>query len=247
DQSKLEARTKELEASQSPVEQKIASLTESIAKEAGQAVDDPSGDIAKRRSQLETELAETKQAQSRLREQLDEVQRQLKAIKETYFAEQTRLEGRIKGLQTAQAQAVQQVKELSDNLAEESKRREGAEQKVDEVDQQRSELEAQLEMMLQQLETTQNQLKAEQESASAEKPRTRELQTKQTELERHIKQLTEALAEEKRGKAAEQQPSERKSAFSAVRDFVGDKLRSLMTRRRDVTSQLPAAPQVEAT
>ena len=114
----------------------------------------------------------------------------------------------------------QQVKRLTDTLAEETKRRKGAEQQAAEIGQRRSELEAELTKNKQaqarlqhDLEVSQKQLQTQQESSRAEQcrleARTQQLQTTQAEVEQQVKRLTETLTEEtKRRKAAEQQAAD---------------------------------------
>ena len=110
-----------------------------------------------------------------VRQQLAEAQRQLQAQKETYLAEQVRLEARTRELQEAQAAAEERVAALMATLAEESKRREGAEQQAGEIGKRRRELEAELaenkqaqERLRQQLEEVQKQAQALKENYTAE-------------------------------------------------------------------------------
>ena len=113
-----------------------ASLTEALAEETKrrEGAEQQAGEIGQRRSELEAELAENKQAQARLRQQLEEVQRQLQALKENYIAERSRLEARMKELQAAQAPAgAEGQASLTETLADETKRPGGAEQQGGEV------------------------------------------------------------------------------------------------------------------
>jgi uncharacterized protein with von Willebrand factor type A (vWA) domain len=64
-------------------------------------------------------------------------------------------------LQSAQAEVEQQVNRLTEMLAQETRRREGAEQQAGEIGQRRRELEAQLGQLGQQLNEAQEQLLAE--------------------------------------------------------------------------------------
>ena len=82
EQARLEARTKELQAAQAEVEQKVKFLTERLATENQhpQGGEQEAGTIGKSRSELEAELAENRQIQARLRQQLEETQKQLEAL-----------------------------------------------------------------------------------------------------------------------------------------------------------------------
>jgi peptidoglycan hydrolase CwlO-like protein len=56
---------------------------------------------------LEAELAANQQAQSQLRQELEETQKQLQTQKETYLAEQSKLEAQARALQTAHEEVEQ--------------------------------------------------------------------------------------------------------------------------------------------
>src|SRR5207253_4665338 len=94
----------------------------------------------------------------------------------------------------------QQVELLTEALAEETRRREGAEQQAGKFGQQRSDLEVELGQLRQQLEEARNQQRAQQESSRAEQSnlqaRLKELQANQITVEERIKSLVEALAAE---------------------------------------------------
>jgi chromosome segregation ATPase len=123
-------------------------------------------------------------------------------------------------LLSAQAQVEQQVKRLTETLAEENKRRENLEQHSSDIGQRATRLEAELAESQQaqvrlrhELETLQQQLQAHQESSRAEKTsleaRTQELQSAHAQAEQQVKRLTETLAEEnKRRENLEQHASE---------------------------------------
>jgi predicted nucleic acid-binding Zn-ribbon protein len=130
EQSKLEARTRDLQDNLAAVEQKAASLTNTSAAES--------------RGDLEAELAENKQIQARLRQQLAVVQRQLEELKENYNAERSRLEARTKELQANQSEVEQKVKSLTNALASETKRRELVERLAVDAFKRRRELETEL-------------------------------------------------------------------------------------------------------
>jgi hypothetical protein len=68
----------------------------------------------------------------------------LEVSQKNSHAEQTRLETRAKDLQATQADVLQQVKKLTETLAEETKHRAIAERQKGEIGQRRSELEAEL-------------------------------------------------------------------------------------------------------
>jgi chromosome segregation ATPase len=120
-------------------------------------------------------------------------------------------------LQSAQSALEQQVTRLTEALAHETRRREGAEQQTVEIRQRRCELEADLTrdrqaqaQLRQELETSRNQLQAQQVSAAAEQTRLetriRELQTTIAEVEQQARRLAQTLAEETtRREGAEQQ------------------------------------------
>src|SRR5213076_172374 len=95
-------------------------------------------------SELEAELAESKQGQTRMRQQLEEVQRQAHSLDEKHIAEQSKLEARTNELQTAQVPVEQQIKSLTEALAWETKRREAVERLAVDAFKRRRELEAKL-------------------------------------------------------------------------------------------------------
>src|SRR5207302_11324574 len=109
-------------------------------------------------------------------------------------AEQTRLEARIRELQSAQAGVEQQVKKLTEALQEETKLRQGAEQQTGEIGQQRSELQAQLEQLRQELENAHRQAQAQQATSLAEQggleARIEELQSAHSGVEQQVKKMT---------------------------------------------------------
>src|SRR4030095_9545348 len=94
EQSKLEARARELQAAHAEVEQKIAALTEKLAKET---------EAGKSRNELEGELPNNKQGQEQLRQQLDDAQKHLQALKDKHVAEHSKLEAGSQALESAQA------------------------------------------------------------------------------------------------------------------------------------------------
>ena len=87
-------------------------------------------------------------------------------------------------MQATQAEVEQQVKRLTETLAQETRLREGAEQQAGEIGQRRRELEAQLGQLGQQLQESQTQLQAESQLRQ-------ELQQAQQELGRFL-QLSES-------------------------------------------------------
>src|SRR5207253_1512283 len=146
EQSTLVARIQELLAMQAEVEQQVNSLTEAFAEETKrrEAAEQQAGEIGERRSELEAQLAERQQAQARLQHELEESQNHLRVQQEGTLAEQTKFGARIKELQVTQVEVEQQVKRLTEALAEETKRRESAERQAGEMGQQRGEVEARL-------------------------------------------------------------------------------------------------------
>ena len=86
------------------MEQEIATLTEALAQEIKrrEGAEEEAGEFGKRRSELEAELAKHKEAQARLRRQLEEVQRSVQSLQENYTNGQSKLEERAKELQAAQ-------------------------------------------------------------------------------------------------------------------------------------------------
>jgi chromosome segregation ATPase len=75
---------------------------------------------------------------------LEEVQRQVDALKERYLKEQSRLEVQTQDLQAAQTPVEQKIKSLTEALAFETKRREAVERLAVDAFKRRRELEAQL-------------------------------------------------------------------------------------------------------
>src|SRR5205807_2006237 len=139
-----EARTQQLQTTQAEVEQQVKRLMEALAAEnhRRENAEQQAVEIGQRRSELEAELGKNKQTQAQLRQELETLQKQLCAQQESSGAEQTRLEVRTKELQATQAEVEQQVKRLTEALAQETKRRQAAEQQAGEAGQHRSELEA---------------------------------------------------------------------------------------------------------
>src|SRR5207253_1820066 len=149
--------------------------------------DQPAGEIGQRRSELEAELAKDKPAQAMLG--VEPSQKELPA------QESPRLEAHE--LQAAQAEVMQRVKRLTETLAEETKRREGAERQAGEIGQYRSKLEAELAenkqaqaRLQQELEASQKQLRAQRDSSGTEQikleVRTQELQATHAEVEQKV-------------------------------------------------------------
>src|SRR5262249_6835118 len=119
-------------------------------------------------------------------------------------------EAREKELQSAQANIEQQVQQLANALNEESKRREGAEQRAGEIGQQRGALELELGQLRRDLEKTQKDLLAQEERSHAEhaklEARTQELRTAHAKAGQQVQRLTNALNEEaKRREGAEKE------------------------------------------
>src|SRR5205823_13778746 len=96
----------------------------------------------------------------------------------------------------------QQLKRLTEALAEESKRRVSVDHQADEIDRRRNELEAQLGQLRQELGDAQKQLHAQQEGSLDEQikleARVKQLESAKTQVEQQVRRLTESLAEETR-------------------------------------------------
>jgi chromosome segregation ATPase len=143
------------------VQEKVRRVTEALAEETRrrESAEQQAAEIGQRRSQLEAELAQLEQryneahqqlqTETQLRQELQQAEKQLVSFlqlaeKQNYLVEQSRLEPRTLGLEAAEADAMQRVKRLTNALAKETRRREGAEQQAGNIGQRRSELEAQL-------------------------------------------------------------------------------------------------------
>ena len=85
------------------------------------------GQLCDDRADVALCLLEHKQLLAGLRHELEEIQRQLTALKQDYLAEKSKLETRIKELQEAQEAAEQKVTSLSEALEYETRRREAVE------------------------------------------------------------------------------------------------------------------------
>src|SRR6185436_7074516 len=105
-------------------------LTENLTHEAKrrEGVEQQAGEIGQRRTELETQLAETKKAEAGLRQELEKAQHQQQTQQQSSGAEQTKLETRIKELEAAKVALDQKLKQVGEGLAQETKRRESAEQ-----------------------------------------------------------------------------------------------------------------------
>ena len=213
EKSRLEGRTEELLAEQSVLEQKLRNLNEALAFETkrrgaiekmavesfkrcreleGQLAKQQAGEKtlqgqlehpenAKRRGELEAELARNKEVQAKLCEQLRKAQKQLQAQAEN--GQPPRLDVQLPELQVAQAQVEQQISRLSEALAQETRRRESAEQQARETGQSRTELETQLAHTRQELEASHKQLQIQVDRSGA---------VKQARLEGLIRGITRA-------------------------------------------------------
>src|SRR5262249_15962730 len=99
-------QSKESGAGQADVLLGVKRLTEMLAEETKRRkeAEQRAGDFDKKRGELEAELTGNQQVQTRLRQDSDELQKQLQGLKETSGAEQTRLEARVQELQSAQSE-----------------------------------------------------------------------------------------------------------------------------------------------
>ncbi len=213
--SPLETRAQELQSAHAEVFGRVKRLTDSLAEESKrrEAAEQQADEVGQSRRDLEAQLAQ-------LRRELEAAHRDLQVQQDRSRAEQAKLEANWKELQAAEGAVAIRVQRLTEKLAEESKRREAAEQQAVEVDQRREQLEVQLtenqqtEANLQQeLAAAQQRLQAQQASSSAQQTeseaRIKELQSAQAEVENQVRRLTRSLTEEtKRREGAEQQNGE---------------------------------------
>lgn len=213
--SMLEAQTQELQSAQTEVFERVKQLTDSLAQETKRRADaeQQAGEVGQSRRDLEAQLGQ-------LRRDLEASQRELQAQQDRSRAEQAKLEANTKELQAAEGAMANQVQQLTEKLAAETKRRAAAEQHAVELDQRREQLNVQLTAnqqaeakWQQELAAVQQRLQAQQESSSAQQTqfeaRVKELQSAQAEVEQQVKGLTRSLTEEtKRREGAEQQAGE---------------------------------------
>jgi chromosome segregation ATPase len=123
------------------------------------------------------------------------------------------LESRAKELQAAHAGLELQVNRLTEALAQETSRRQAADQQTAELAKFRSDLEAELSKLRQDLDSSQKLLTSQKEGSDAEKSRLQswinELQAEHGQAEAQLKRLSLSLAEEtERRKGFEQQSTE---------------------------------------
>jgi chromosome segregation ATPase len=169
---------------------------------------------------LEATLAENKEAQEKLRLQLDEANKKLQALQQSSDAQQTGLEAEIRGLQAAKSEVDRELKRLSDELAEQTRARTGAEQQVGESGRQRTQLEAALAESKEthaklrlQLDEAHRQLQADQQSSATQRAaledRIRSLLEAKSDVDLQLQRLTDKLAREARSREeAAQQAAE---------------------------------------
>ncbi|MCX6923980.1 MAG: hypothetical protein NT154_12345, partial [Verrucomicrobia bacterium] len=212
EQSKLDAQLKELQAAQTLLQQKTASLTEAPADEPwrppgteqrGGEVAQPPRRAAGRRI-LSTVLRFLQDRFRRLfkvkpqdgseHEAVEKAQHQKeRAQPEDSGTQQTEFAGLSQELQSAHLDLSRRVMRLTETLTKETRRREGALQQVRELEKRRSELEAQLGHLRQELAASQKQLQAQQEKSRAEQTaleeRIKRSESAQAELEQQVKHL----------------------------------------------------------
>ena len=157
------ARVKELEATRAALEDlqaehagvagQVRSLTETLTTESSrrESAEKQSAELAARRAELESELAQRSLTQEQLRAELAEQQGRLNAAIETHNQEVQKFEARVKELAAAQtalaeleaqhAGVTRQVHSLNESLTTESGRREDAERQVAKLIAQRIEME----------------------------------------------------------------------------------------------------------
>src|SRR5262249_48183696 len=85
---------------------------------------------AKKRTAWEAKLAENKQSQAQLQQEIDESQKQLQAQQDNFQAEQSKLDAQAEALRAGEPDLGQKVQRLLETLAEETRLRQGAEQQV---------------------------------------------------------------------------------------------------------------------
>ncbi|HEV2436629.1 MAG TPA: response regulator, partial [Verrucomicrobiae bacterium] len=247
EQTRLEARTRELRTAGAEVEQQVQRLKEAVTEETRRREEarQQAVEIEQRRSELEAELG-------RLRQQLEEARNQQQAQQESSRVEQSKLEARTEELQANRTTAEERIKSLVEALAAETRRREAAEQQAAQLAKRQSELEAELaenkrvqaELQLE-LEEAQKQLRVQAEGSRAEQSRlearTKELQAAQAGVEQKVRQVTETLAEEtRRREGAEQQAAE----IGRRRSELEAELGQLAQRYREAQEQLQAETQL---
>ena len=198
-------------------------------------------DNARRRGELEAELAENKQAQAKLQQDLGEAQKQLRAQREQSPAK-AKLEARAQELEAAQAAVEQEARRLTESLAEEKRRREGAENQAAEIGRRRGELEAEIGQLQKQLDEAQKQRQAQQESSQAEQDRiearAKKLQAAQAEVEQQVQRLATALTEEtNRREGAEQQASEIVQKRSKLEVELGQLRQQMQEAQKELQAQ----------
>src|SRR5262249_23682969 len=144
--ARLEAQMQELQGHWAAVEERINFLTEALAAQTRRRMDaeQQAGEHANRQSQLEAELAGQRQVQAYLQKELEDTQILKKAHVASAAAQQAALEARKQELQTAQAEADQQVQRLNEAIAAENERREALKRRVAEHAKCLTELEAAL-------------------------------------------------------------------------------------------------------
>src|SRR5262249_35838200 len=131
----------------------LALLTETVARERqrNEAAEHQVRVSDKRRADLEVELSTVNRSQTRLEQDLEASRKKLDAVTEFSATEQSRLEARIRELQSAKADVEEQLSRLTERLGQETKQRESAEQQAAQLGEQRRQLEAQVGQVVQQL------------------------------------------------------------------------------------------------
>ena len=215
-QSNRSARRGPLSAVREFMEDKIRLLTTRRREGLEQGADGHS----KHGGQQDATPAHRQEAKGTVPQKVETSPKQLQAQQETSRTEPSSLETQAQQLQADRANVLQRIKRLTDTLAEETRRRQGAEKQASESRQQRGELQAELlkinqaqVRLRQELEASQKQLGAQQTGSRAEQNRLegriKELQAAQPEVEQQVKRLTEMLAAEtKRREAAEQRAAQ---------------------------------------
>jgi len=256
EQSRLVASTEELRSAQADLEQKVKRITDALTEETRrrEAADQQASRIGQDRSQLEAALTDARQAQAGLQHELEIAQKQLQAQQESNRANETELQALTGQLQTAQAGVEEQIKQLTENLAAEAKRRGVAEQQTGELGQKRRELENQLANLAQQLEEAQTQLEEEtqmrQQLQQAQKQLTLFLQLAEnqqthSELQQHLEEAQRQLQTQREQFLADQskleaQTKELQAAQVAVQQQIAtltDALAQEIKRREEAKQE----------
>jgi chromosome segregation ATPase len=213
EQTRLEARANELEAAQADLWQQVKRLTETLGAETTRREDAErqTSEIGQRRSELEAELAQNKQAQARLQQDLGVSKAHLQAQRENYLAEQSKVEARTKELQALTTE----LAAVRNGIEQETLQRQKLAEKVVEVERARSELATRANAACDLVKTRENSIRALESQVRKQQAEVNRLESllqseidqcrrEQAQAEALEKQTAE-LSEQLAGKVAEQQ------------------------------------------